>query len=100
MANGEQETGDQIDSSQLKLTPQDVHGPVCHYLSHASPNLDGNGLSFVRVGSEMHARIPVYIFLSKFIFVESYHCSQNWRISVLSGEGLVFPGERQSSGNL
>ena len=56
--------------------------------------------SFVSVGSERHVRIPVYIFLSKFIFVESYHCSQNWRISVSSGEVLVFPGERQSSGNL
>ena len=71
MANGEQETGDQIDSSQLKQTPQDVHGPVCHYLSHASPNLDGNGFSFVSVGSEMHTRVPVYTFLSKSIFVES-----------------------------
>ena len=45
MANGEQEIGDQIVISQLKQTPQDVHGPVCHYLSHASPNLDGNDLS-------------------------------------------------------
>ena len=71
MANGEQEIGDQIDTSELKRTAQDVHGPVCHYLSHASPNLDGNGLSFVSVGSEMHARIPVLYLPKQVHLVES-----------------------------
>ena len=57
----------------LNKPSQDVLCPVCHYLSHASPNLDGNVPSFVSVGSERHLRIPVYIFLSQFIFMETWY---------------------------
>lgn len=97
-SKGEQDTGDQTDSYGLEQTsPVDTWSCFC-FLFRVSPNLDGSDLSTVGVGSERHLRIPVYILLSKFVFLRSEKALfPKLRISVSSRETFVFPGERQSS---